>query len=266
MVDSWIDITSKVVAVTGGGSGIGAAIVGGLREAGATAVVLDISVETQLDDLSDARVHADITDRAQVVGAVDAIIERTGRLDGLVNNAGVNLPRLLVDVVGEHPEYELDDRSYEIMFGINVKGALFAAQAAARHMIAAGGGVIVNLTSEAGVEGSVGQSAYSATKGALNGFTRSWGKELAPHNVRVVGVAPGINEPTGLTTPAYNEALAYTRGIRPDQLSTDYKKVIPLGRPGKLSEIADLVVYLLSDRASYITATTYAVTGGKSRG
>lgn len=257
---------SKVVAVTGGGSGIGAAIVAGLREAGATAVVIDVAVDTQLADAADARVRADITKADEIEAAFAAIEERFGRIDGLVNNAGINLPRLLVDVVGAHPEYELSEKSFDLMFDVNVKGAFFAAQAAARRMIAAGSGVIINVTSEAGLEGSQGQSAYSATKGALNGFTRSWGKELSPLGLRVVGVAPGINEPTGLTSPAYNEALAYTRGTTPDKLNTDYKKVIPLGRPSKHSEVADLVVYLLSDRASYITGTTYAVTGGKSRG
>jgi sorbitol-6-phosphate 2-dehydrogenase len=89
---------------------------------------------------------------------------------------------------------------------------------------------------------------------------------LGAQNIRVVGVAPGINEPTGLTSPAYNEALAYTRGVKPEQLTTDYSKVIPLGRPGKLSDIANLVVYLVSDRASYITGTTVNISGGKSRG
>ena len=116
------------------------------------------------------------------------------------------------------------------------------------------------------MEGSAGQSCYSATKGAVNGFTRSWAKELGPKGIRVVGVAPGINEPTGLTSPAYNEALAYTRGVKPDQLSTDYAKVIPLGRPGKLDDIGNLVTYLVSERSSYISGTTVNISGGISRG
>ena len=266
MVDTWLELDAKVIAVTGGGSGIGQAIVAGLRAAGAIAVVLDLSVETQLEDLAQASITTDVTDLAAVTAAIDAIVQRTGRIDGLVNNAGINLPRLLVDAAGKHPEYELNDASFDLMFNVNVKGVMFGAQAAARHMIDAGQGVIVNISSEAGLEGSLGQSAYSATKSAVNGFTRSWAKEMAPHNIRVVGVAPGINEPTGLTSPAYNEALAYTRGTTPEQLSPDYAKVIPLGRPGKLEEIADLVSYLLSPRASYITGVTIAITGGKSRG
>jgi sorbitol-6-phosphate 2-dehydrogenase len=176
------------------------------------------------------------------------------------------MPRMLVDAKEERPEYELNERDFDLMFGVNVKGAYLVTQAATRALFRNGGGTIVNITSEAGMEGSTGQSCYSATKSALNGFTRSWAKELGAQHIRVVGVAPGINEPTGLTSPAYNEALAYTRGIKPAQLSTDYSKVIPLGRPGRLSDIANLVVYLVSDRASYITGTTINISGGKSRG
>jgi sorbitol-6-phosphate 2-dehydrogenase len=133
-------------------------------------------------------------------------------------------------------------------------------------MVKQGQGVIVNMSSEPGKEGSQGQSAYSATKGATDSFTRSWAKELGKYNIRVVAVAPGIMEATGLRTPAYNEALAYTRGVKPEELSTDYTKVIPIGRDGKLDEVGDFVAYLVSDRASYITGTTLNISGGKSRG
>ncbi|WP_237225044.1 SDR family oxidoreductase [Rothia nasisuis] len=267
MTENWLGLEGRVVAVTGGASGIGAVIVGGLREAGARVAVLDINVETGEDAATGIfNATTDVTNAQSVRAAVASVIDHFGTLDGLVNNAGINLPRLLVDFQGKHPEYELDERSFDAMFNINVKGVFNCAQAAARHFESVGGGVIINITSEAGIEGSDGQSAYSATKGAVNSFTRSWGKELGKKNIRVVGVAPGINEPTGLTTPAYNEALAYTRNTTVEGLNTDYSKVIPLGRPGKLNELANTVVYLLSDRASYITGTTYAVTGGKSRG
>jgi sorbitol-6-phosphate 2-dehydrogenase len=195
-----------------------------------------------------------------------AVVDKYGKIDALVNNAGVNLPRLLVDVKGEKPEYELDEKSFNIMFGINVKGLMFCAQACARQMLKQGKGVIINMSSESGKEGSQGQSAYSATKGACDSFTRSWAKELGKYNIRVVAVAPGIMEATGLRTAAYNEALAYTRGCKPEELSTDYTKVIPMGRDGKLDEVGDLVAYLVSDRASYVAGTTFNISGGKSRG
>ena len=167
---------------------------------------------------------------------------------------------------GDHPEYELDDESYDKMFDINVRGMYYCAQACVRQMLKQGGGVIVNMSSESGKEGSQGQSAYSATNGARDSFTRSWAKELGPYNIRVVACAPGIMEPTGLRSPAYNAALAYTRGVKVEDLSTDYNKTIPLGRDGKLDEVGNLVAFLVSDRASYITGTTINISGGKSRG
>ena len=144
--------------------------------------------------------------------------------------------------------------------------AFLCAQAVARELVKQGHGVILNMSSESGKEGSQGQSAYSATKGAVDSFTRSWAKELGKYNVRVVACAPGIMEATGLRTTAYNEALAYTRGVKPEDLSTDYSKVIPIGRDGKLDEVGSLVAYLVSDQASYITGTTVNISGGKSRG
>lgn len=267
MAESWLGLEDKVIVVTGGASGIGLSITTELSQAGATVAVFDINVETGPSKTENIYyVTANVTDPESVGQGIAHVLETFGRLDGLVNNAGINLPRLLVDTKGKHPEYELDLDSFTKMMEINVKGVFLCGQAAARHFITAGGGVIINVTSEAGFEGSDGQSVYSATKGAVNSLTRSWGKELGRHGIRVVGVAPGINEPTGLTTPAYNEALAYTRNTNIAGLNTDYTKVIPLGRPGKLTEIANLVTYLLSDRASYITGTTYAITGGKSRG
>ena len=130
------------------------------------------------------------------------------------------------------------------------------------------GGVIINMTSESGLEGSEGQSAYSATKAALHGLTRSWAKELGRHGVRVVGVAPGILEATGLRSDAYEKSLAYTRGITVEALQQGYVKTstIPLGRAGRLSEVADLVAFLASERASYVHGTVINISGGKTRG
>lgn len=267
MSDTWLALEEKNVIVTGGASGIGKHVVQGLRQAGASVAVFDLSVEDGLDAETGARTFkVDITDPASVEAAVARVCADMGEVTTLVNNAGVNVPRLLVDVAGEGPQYELDVKAFDFMFAVNVRGAFLVAQAVARRLVKAGGGTIVNVTSEAGSEGSKGQSAYSASKAAVNGFTLSWAKELGPLGIRVVGVAPGILEPTGLRNPAYNEALAYTRNTTVDNLSPDYAKVIPIGRPGKLDEIADVVCYLASDRASYITGTTVTITGGKSRG
>lgn len=266
MNENWLDLKGAVVVVTGGASGIGKHVVDTLVQVGAWAVVVDMNVKTG-DELDGAYcVQCNVTDAASVQAMADAIVEKFGRIDALVNNAGINLPRLLVDVKGERPEYELNDESFGKMFAVNVKGVFLCAQACAKQMLKQGKGVILNMSSESGKEGSQGQSAYSATKGAVDSFTRSWAKELGKYNIRVLACAPGIMEATGLRTATYNEALAYTRGVKPEELSTDYTKVIPMGRDGKLDEVGDLVAYLVSDRASYISGTTINISGGKSRG
>ena len=266
MSQSWLELEDKVVIVTGGASGIGKHVVDTLVKVGAQAVIVDMNVETGTEMDGAYCVQCNVTDSASVQAMADAVVEKFGRIDALVNNAGINLPRLLVDVKGEKPQYELNDESFGKMFAVNVKGVFLCAQACARQMLKQGKGVIVNMSSESGKEGSQGQSAYSATKGAVDSFTRSWAKELGKYNIRVLACAPGIMEATGLRTAAYNEALAYTRGCKPEDLSTDYSKVIPMGRDGKLDEVGDLVAYLVSDRASYIAGTTINISGGKSRG
>ena len=266
MNQSWLQLENQVAIVTGGASGIGLKITENLVKNGAKVIVADLSVSTGEQADGTYRIQCNVTNKQSVENMISQAVERFGTVDILVNNAGVNLPRLLVDFRGEKPEYELNDKDFDFMVAVNQKGPYLCAQAAARVMIKNNKGVIINVSSEAGMEGSAGQSAYSATKGAVNGFTRSWAKELGKFNIRVVGVAPGINEETGLTTPAYNEALAYTRGVTVEGLGTDYSKAIPLGRPGQLDEIGELITYLASDRASYITGTTVNVSGGKSRG
>lgn len=265
-MSNWLGIEGNVVIVTGGASGIGKHVADALVKAGASAVIVDMNVETGTELDGAYCVKCNVTDPESVQAMTDAVVAKFGRIDALVNNAGINLPRLLVDVQGEKPQYELNADSFDKMFGVNVKGVFLCAQACARQMLKQGKGVIVNMSSESGKEGSQGQSAYSATKGAVDSFTRSWAKELGKYNLRILAVAPGIMEATGLRTAAYNEALAYTRGCKPEDLSTDYTKVIPLGRDGKLDEVGDLVAYLVSDRASYIAGTTINISGGKSRG
>jgi len=263
---NWLNIVGKVVIVTGGASGIGYHVVTTLRDAGAIPIIVDVTVETD-DEIDEIYcIKCDITKKENVDNMINIVLKKYGRIDAIVNNAGINLPRLLIDFKGERPEYELNEESFTRMFDVNVKGLMFVAQEGARQMLKQGGGVIVNMSSESGKEGSLGQSAYSATKGACDSFTRSWAKELGKYNIRVVAVAPGIMEATGLRTAAYNEALAYTRNVKVDALATDYGKVIPLARPGALDEVGNLVAFLISDRGAYITGTTINISGGKSRG
>ena len=266
MNTSWLELEGKVAIVTGGASGIGLSIADELRKNGAKVVVSDLNVEEGPQADGTYFIKCDVTRKESVDLMVSKTVELFGSVDILVNNAGINLPRLLVDVKGERPEYELSEKDFDFMVAVNQKGPFLCSQAAAKEMVKQNKGVIVNIASEAGQEGSAGQSCYSATKGAVISFTRAWAKELGKHNIRVAAVAPGIMETTGLRTDAYNEALAYTRGVTVDGLATDYSKSIPLAREGKLYEVGELVAYLASDRSSYITGTTINISGGKSRG
>ena len=175
---------------------------------------------------------------------------------------------ILVDKNDPYGKYELDEKVFDKVSAVNIKGVFLCAQALGHEFVKNGEGVIINMSSESGLEGSEGQSIYAATKNAVNSFTRSWAKELGKHNVRVVGVAPGILEATGLRTLSYEEALSYTRGITVEQLRAGYTstKTTPLGRDGKLTEVADTVMFLASHRASYIHGVTLNVAGGKTRG
>ncbi|MDD9150050.1 MULTISPECIES: SDR family oxidoreductase [unclassified Sporolactobacillus] len=264
---SWLGIEEGVFIVTGGSSGIGHAVVQELIQDGAKVVNADLREGSYFND-NLLFVQTDVTDSESVNHMVETAVSHFGHIDGLVNNAGINLPRLVVDTKNQSGKYELSLTDLQKMFSVNVQGVFLTTQAVLRYLTKQRRGVIVNMSSEAGLEGSVGQSAYSATKGAINGFTRSWAKELGKNNIRVVGVAPGILEATGLRTPSYEEALAYTRNITVDQLRRGYSSTTttPLGRSGKLSEVANLVAFFLSDRAGYITGVTTNVAGGKSRG
>ncbi|OEZ34639.1 sorbitol-6-phosphate 2-dehydrogenase [Lactiplantibacillus plantarum] len=267
MNNSWINISGKVYVVTGGSSGIGKAIVTELLNNGAIVYNADLNQGDQQNDNLHF-VETNVTDAEAVNRLVLKVVDEQGKIDGLVNNAGINLPRLLADAKDPHGKYEFAESDFVKMFAVNVKSVFLVSQSVTHQFEKQQYGVIVNMSSEAGLEGSQGQSVYSATKGAINGFTRSWAKELGEHNIRVVGVAPGIMEATGLRTRSYEEALAYTRHKTVDDIRAGYKSTstTPLGRSGKLSEVADAVNYLLSERASYITGVTINVAGGKSRG
>ena len=270
MDNSWLGLKGKSVIVTGGASGIGLACVREFLDDGAYVAVCDVNPQPPVIDAGEnggkyIYIHCDVTDSKSVSDMVNTVMNEFGTIDVLVNNAGINIPRLLVDPAGVQ---ELTEQIWDKVMNVNVKGLFFCSQAVARIMVKKQSGVIINMSSESGLEGSEGQSVYSATKAAVNGLTRSWAKELGKHHVRVVGVAPGILEATGLRTIAYEEALSYTRGITVEQLRAGYSKTstTPLGRSGKLSDVASTVAFLASDKAGYIHGTTINVAGGKTRG
>ena len=268
MSGSWLGLEGKSIIVTGGASGIGYAIAQELLWDGANVTVCDLGENAPEFEVGEGKylyVRTDVTKKESVDAMIAKVLETYGTIDVLVNNAGINIPRLLSDPAGKE---ELTEEIWDKVMNVNVKGVFFCSQAAVKVMQAKGSGVIINMSSESGLEGSEGQSVYAATKNAVNALTRSWAKELGRQGIRVVGIAPGILEATGLRTLAYESALSYTRGITVDQLRSGYSKTstIPLGRSGKLSEVANLTAFLASDRAGYIHGVTINVAGGKTRG
>ena len=266
---SWLNLEGKTIIVTGGASGIGRAVSEELLQDGANVVVCDMNPNAPVfEEAKEGQflyTVTNVTDAQSVNAMIEKTMETYGRIDAIVNNAGINIPRLLVD---EGEQYELDEAVWDKVMNVNLKGVFLCAQAAGHVMVKQGSGVIINMSSESGLEGSEGQSVYAASKNAVNSLTRSWAKELGKKGVRVVGVAPGILEATGLRTLSYETALAYTRGISIDELRAGYAKTstTPMGRSGKLSEVANAVAFLCSDRASYIHGVTINVAGGKTRG
>ena len=261
-MDKWLQLEGRNAVVTGAASGIGRAVAVALAEAGVRVIAADRAADAGAGVAAELAGGADAGHRFAAVDVTDPDSVRAlfaaapAPLDILVNNAGINLPAALRDVAP-------DDIARTL--AVNQTGMILCAQAAAAGMAAAGSGVIVNMASESGLEGSAGQSVYAASKAAVYSLTRSWAKELGPLGVRVVGVAPGPLEPTGMTGAAYMAALANARGVTRQAIEQGYASAIPLGRPGTLAEVANVVVFLASPRASYVTGTVVNVSGGKSR-
>lgn len=239
-------LDSKVAVVTGGGQGIGKGICRKLADEGAAAVVTDRNAATAADtaaEIGAVGLTADVTSRESVRAMVDAVIERFGRIDVLVNNAGW-------DQVG--PFVESDPADWDQVIQINLYGTLNTTRAALPVMIAAGSGSVVNLASDAGRVGSSGEAVYSAAKGGIIAFTKTLARETARHQIRVNCVCPG---PT-------DTALFASVGGDDPKLRDSLTRAIPLRRLAQPSDLANLVAFLAGDEAAYITGQTISVSGG----
>ncbi len=247
-------LAGRVALVTGAGSGIGRAIALAFGAAGA-AVVVNYHADAGRDEAEEVArgagraaiaVKADVADAAAVAALFGQVDATHGRLDVLVNNAGIESPPTPIE------RYPVED--FDRIIATNLRGAFLCIREAARRMIPARGGRIINISSVHEDLAFPGNAAYAASKGALRMLMRTTALELAPHGITVVNLAPGAIE-----TPINRATLA------DPSLRTALLAEIPLGRVGRPDEIADAAVFLASDAATYLTATTVFVDGGLMR-
>ncbi|WP_426440790.1 SDR family NAD(P)-dependent oxidoreductase [Bradyrhizobium genosp. P] len=244
--------SGKVVAITGAARGIGRACAERFLADGAKVVISDVDVTALAEAARDLghgndlrTVEADVSKRADVDRIVATAVKEFGRLDVMVNNAGVARNRDFLEIT----EAEFDD-----VMGINLKGAFFGVQAAARQMIAqGGGGVVVNMSSVNALLAIPSLATYAMSKGAMKQLTSVAAVALAPHGIRVVAVGPGT-----ILTEMVATAIFSSDEARRSVLSRT-----PAGRCGEPSEIASVVAFLASDDASYITGQTIYPDGGR---
>jgi len=237
------ELEGAVVLVTGGTRGIGRAIAETFKKAGATVYITGTNrekTEAVAQEIGVNGVKMDVTDREEVKKVVGEIAEKEGKIDVLINNAGITRDTLFL---------RMKDEDWDAVIDTNLNGVYNVTRAVVPIMVKKRKGVIINISSVVGFTGNVGQVNYSATKSALIGFTKSLAKELGGRNIRVVAVAPGY-----ITTDM-------TKAI-PEKIKEELIKSIPLRREGEPREVADVCLFLASNMASYITGTTIHVNGG----
>jgi meso-butanediol dehydrogenase / (S,S)-butanediol dehydrogenase / diacetyl reductase len=251
------EFSGKCAFVTGAASGIGRAIASGLARQGARVAIADINLErakSTADELG-ARCRAiqvDVRSRASVEAAFDEATREAGRCDIAIASAGVSTMNRAV---------ELSDDDWNSNFDVNARGVFLTDQIATRHFLRTKTrGVIVNVASLAGKVGAPFLAHYSASKFAVLGWTQALAREVAPAGIRVNAVCPGY-----VRTPMQSRELAWEaklRGITPDEVLADYVAQTPLGRLEEPEDVADVVLFLCSDAARFMTGQGVNVTGG----
>jgi 3-oxoacyl-[acyl-carrier protein] reductase len=241
-------LQDKICIVTGAAQGIGLATALKFAREGAVVIVCDMraeAVDAAVGQCLEAGARAegfvvDVTQREQVDAMVAAVKQRHGRIDVLVNNAGITKDARL---------QKMTLAQFDAVIDVNLRGVFHCAQAVADTMVAQRSGVILNASSVVGIYGNFGQTNYAASKFGVIGFTKTWSRELGPKGVRVNAVAPGFIE-----TPIL--------GSIPDKVLDHMREQVPLQRLGRPEEIANVYAFLASDEASYVNGAVIEVSGG----
>ena len=247
-------LQGKVTLITGGAAGIGKATAELFAREGAKVVIADLNEEAgqalaaQLGP--DAAFYkVNVADRQEVQAWVDDVVARYGRVDVLINNAGITRDALFVKMKDGELVKQMEESAFDLVVAINLKGVFNCAQAVAPHMIRQGGGVILNVSSVVGLYGNLGQTNYVATKAGVIGMTKVWARELGRYGIRVNAVAPGF-------------ILTEMVLKMPEKVLEDMRAKTPIGRLGKPEDIANAFLWLASDEASFVHGATISVDGG----
>jgi 3-oxoacyl-[acyl-carrier protein] reductase len=245
---------NKVVIVTGGASGIGRATAVRFTEAGARVVIFDVNQEAGEATAKSLGQEAafykvNVANRAEVGAVIDEVAAKYGRIDVLVNNAGITRDAQFLKMQDGAVVKQMAEADFDLVISINLKGVFNCTQAVVPHMIKAGGGVVLNASSCVAHYGNFGQTNYVATKAGVIGMTRVWARELGKNNIRVCAVAPGFTATEMVMK-------------MPEKVQEAMKARTPLGRMGEPRDIANAYFFLASDDASFITGAVLCVDGG----
>ncbi len=244
----------KACVVTGAGSGIGRAIAQRLAEENAQVLCVDLNSKTAVATAQDIQnaggvasaVGADVSDPEQVKRFIDRCVEQYGKIDVLVNNAGVNIPGVL---------HEVSDETIDRTLNVNVKGSIYGCRAAIPHMLRQGGGSIINMSSVNGLVSEPFLAVYSASKGAIVMLTKGVALDYAKQKIRCNAICPGW-----VDTPINHAHAEMMGGL--DKIYANIDSFQPIGRPGEPREIAHLALFLASDEASFLTGSIITADGG----
>jgi 3-oxoacyl-[acyl-carrier protein] reductase len=239
-------LKDKVAIITGAAKGIGFATAQRFTQEGAKVIITDINQDA-VNSAAAQTPHAEgyamnVTDRTSIQSVVDQVIQKYGRIDILINNAGITQDARLI---------KMTEAQFDTVIDVNLKGVFNCTQLIVPHMLEAGSGAVVNASSVVGLYGNFGQTNYSATKFGVIGFTKTWARELGPKGIRVNAVCPGFI------------ATEMVKAM-PENILQDIEKRSWLGRLGTPAEMANVYLFLACDESSYVNGVALEASGGIS--